>query len=275
MNSYTMKRLFLLLALVGMIVTSCEDEEYANPDEIIKFVDNTTKTICLLNWDTNGDAELSISEAVAVTDIGTKFQSKDIMAFDEFKYFTGVTTIVTEAFKDCANLVKISIPNSVTMIGERAFFDCDSLTSITIPDSVTSISSSAFYGCNSLTSVTIGDSVTTIGRWAFSGCISLTSVTIPDSVTTIGDDAFKYCDSLTSVTIPDSVTTIGEEAFYSCTSLTSVYCKATTPPSLDGSRVFDDNHSGRKFYVPTGSVNAYKSATYWIEYASAIVGYDF
>ena len=106
------------------------------------------------------------------------------------------------------------------------------------------------------------------------GCLSLTSVNIPDSVTTIGGGAFWECN-LTSVTIGDSITTIGAEAFYSCTSLTSVYCKATTPPSL-GWNVFAYNGSDRKIYVPSSSVDAYKSTGYWSEYyADAIVGYDF
>lgn len=93
-------------------------------------------------------------------------------------------------------------------------------------------------------------------------------------VTTIGNSAFYGCTSLKSITIPEGVTEIGQSAFYVCTSLTSVYCKAITPPSLGG-YVFYGNHSDRKIYVPTGSVDAYKSATRWSEYADAIVGYNF
>ena len=93
-------------------------------------------------------------------------------------------------------------------------------------------------------------------------------------VTTIGHYVFYRCRSLTSVTIPDSVTTIGEGAFYWCNSLTSVYCKAITPPA-GGIYMFSDNASGRKIYVPMESVEAYKSASYWSEYADDIVGYNF
>ena len=185
-----------------------------------------------------------------------------------------VTTIGRDAFYNCSSLTSVTIGDSVTTIGDLAFNSCSSLTSITIPDSVTTIGNWAFYNCSSLTSATIGDSVTTIGDLAFYGCSSLTSVTIPDSVTTIGELAFYGCSSLTSVTIGNSVTTIGDLAFYGCSSLTSVYCKATTPPT-GGFNMFDGNASDRKIYVPTGSVEAYKSASGWSEYADAIVGYDF
>ena len=214
-----------------------------------------------------------------------------------------VTEIGEEAFEDCFSLTSVTIPDSVTEIGSYAFSGCRNLTSITIPDSVTEIGSSAFYGCSSLTSVTIPDSVTSIGELAFSVCSSLTSITIPDSVTSIGESAFRFCSSLTSVTIGDSVTEIGEEAFddcfsltsvtigdsvteigdyafLNCSRLTSVYCKPTTPPT-GGEDMFKYYNNWEelpidcKIYVPRNSVSAYKSAQYWSEYASNIVGYDF
>ena len=132
----------------------------------------------------------------------------------------------------------------------------------------------AFSHCTSLTSVTIPDSVTSIGEYAFSSCTSLTSVTIPDSVTSIGNNAFYNCTSLTSVTIGNSVTSIGHGAFTRCTSLKEVYCKAATPPAVRND-MFSYNASGRKIYVPRESVEAYKSAKYWSDYASEIEGYDF
>ena len=186
-----------------------------------------------------------------------------------------VTTIGEGAFGSCDSLTSVNIPDSVTTIGKEAFRYCDSLTSVNIPDSVNTIGDDAFEDCDSLTSVNIPDSVTEIGWRAFEYCDSLTSVNIGNSVTTIGAFAFYHCDSLTSVNIGDSVTTIGNKAFYYCNSLTSVYCKATTPPALGETSVFDANGSGRKIYVPAGSVNAYKSAENWSEYADAIVGYDF
>ena len=105
-------------------------QECVDMSQIIKFVDNNVKTICLVNWDLDGDAELSVGEAELVTDIGTKFQGKDIMSFEEFKYFIGVTTIVNEAFKGCTDLVKIAIPYGVGTIGTHAFSDCKSLVTV-------------------------------------------------------------------------------------------------------------------------------------------------
>jgi hypothetical protein len=86
--------------------------------------------------------------------------------------------------------------------------------------------------------------------------------------------AFDGYTSLASVTIPDSVTKIGGKAFNGCTSLKEIYCKSTTPPTGSTS-MFNNNALDRKIYVPSNSVDAYKSAQYWSNYASYIVGYDF
>ncbi len=219
-----------------------------------------------------------------------------------------VTQIGDGAFGSCLSLEHVTLPNSLISIGDRAFYYC-SLTSITIPDSVTEIGEAAFYFCLSLTAFygkyasednrcliidnvlnsfaigcgakeyTIPDGIISIGIQAFYDCASLTRVTIPDSVTSIGGYAFENCTSLTSITIPDSVTSIGDWAFEGCTSLTEVYCKPTTPPTAAGyySRwnAFDNNASERKIYVPTASVEAYKSADGWKDYADYIEGYDF
>ena len=94
---------------------------------------------------------------------------------------------------------------------------------------------------------------------------------IPDGVKTIAESAFNDRPQLRKITIPASVTRIEDSAFYRCYNLSEVHCKAATPPSLTGTLHFEENASGRKIYVPTASLDAYKSAKNWSTYADAIV----
>lgn len=222
----------------------------------IEFADAEVKRICVENWDTNGDGELSHKEAAAVTDLGYAFmasvQSPNslITSFEELQYFTGLNTIGYSAFYYCTNLQSVNLPEGVTSIGDYAF-SFSKLTSITIPEGVTNIGEGAFDGCDNLaefsgkfasndqrclivdgelvsfassgvTSYTIPEWVVSIGNSAFSRCSGLTSITIPESVTSIGRYAFHDCYRLTQLTIPESVTSIGEEAFWGCSNLTSI-----------------------------------------------------
>lgn len=178
------------------------------------------------------------------------------------------SSAITQNEINLSNLVDVEIGDCVTSIGSAAFYQCSSLTSIDIPNSVTIIGGDAFIWCSGLTSVTIGTSVRVIGNAAFKNCRSLTSCTIPNSVTNIVMYAFQDCRSLSSITIPDSVTSIGGGAFNYCSGLTSVTVEAVDPPTL-GYTAFN-NTNNCPILVPSASLEAYKAASGWSDYASRI-----
>ena len=130
----------------------------------------------------------------------------------------------------------------------------------------TQIIDTTFRGCNSLTSTTIPNNVTNIGNFAFYQCYNLTSINIPNSVTTIGESAFGECGFLESATIGNSITYIGNYVFGYCESLGSVTITSTTPPQI-GEEIFN---YAPYIYVPSDSVDTYKAAEGWSNYASYI-----
>ena len=210
-----------------------------------------------------------------------------------------VTSIGEAAFYDCRSLTSVTIPDSVTSIGHVAFYRCLHLaefngkfasedkrclivdgelkffafagvTEYTTPTNVTSIGCYAFAHSNNLTSITVSNGVNEICTWAFWGCGNLTNINLPNSLTKIGGAVFQDCSSLVSITIPSSLTKIEDSVFKNCTSLQSVYCQPTVPPTAS-TTMFENNAADRKIYVPASSVEAYKSAQYWSDYADAIV----
>ena len=198
----------------------------------IEFADAKVKEICVANWDTNGDGELSKLEASMVSDLGNEFRYKyELRSFHELKYFTGLISISGLAFSGTYDF-SVTIPENVKDI---SFFDWHPRTvevvennpylkfvdgvlynndltilyyctedgdkqEFEIPNSVKRISSGAFYG-RKMTSVTIPQSVTDIWTEAFWGCSSLTSIFIPNSVTDIGTGVFGGCKNLTSIIV--------------------------------------------------------------------------
>ena len=180
----------------------------------------------------------------------------------------GVTSIGESAFESCFALANVSLPNSVKTISNSAFASCTSLTSIVIPSQVTEIEGLTFWSCYSLESVTIPEGVTKIGFSAFDLCPSLTNITIPNSVTAIERRAFAE-SGLTGIIIPANVNSIAEWAFNGCTALTHITVHAVNTPADVTESTFS-NTNDCLIYVPSGSLNAYKTAAGWSNYASRI-----
>lgn len=241
---------------------------------VCKYNVEDTSSETTLFYDTTNFSAMEI-DGVEQAEVVSYYQF-DTIGEHTVKYtLTDTASIGESAFTYCYSLTSIDIPSGVTSIGESAFNECRSLTSIVIPNSVTSIGDYAFQSCSGLTRLNsevdgvynIPSGVTSIGDGAFSSAY-FTNVTIPDSVITIGEGAF-FCYDLTTVIIGSGITNMGNVVFDECTNLISVTILASVPPTI-GFNVFNYNAEGRKIYVPSGSVNAYKAAEGWEDWAEDI-----
>lgn len=194
---------------------------------------------------------IDCEESVTEVDIPSEIDGLPVLFIEEY------------AFKGCASLKSITIPDGINHVKNGAFWDCLSLTSITISDSVISFSRDACIGCNNLIDINVSENneafssengvlfnkdktqlikypegkeekdyiipngVVEIYSSAFAECSALTSVTIPDGVESIGAYSFALCPSLTSVTIPDSVIDIARYSFCICSSLKEITIKGS------------------------------------------------
>lgn len=93
----------------------------------IAFLSEGAKTVCVNNWDDDGDGELSLEEAAAVKTIGTAFRKASFESFSELQYFTSISEIPDQAFANCTSMMSIYIPANVKSIGRNAFTGCNNL----------------------------------------------------------------------------------------------------------------------------------------------------
>ena len=267
------------------------------PAEIIEFADAKVKSICVANWDTDGDGELSKVEAAAVTTLMDESNNplflekasmpNKITSFNELQYFTGLTKIEEQAFMGCTKLVSIILPKTITEIDANAFNNCALLTQIVLPEGVEKIESGAFR-FSGLVNIYIPKSVTTIGSSLFgnklvsivvadknetydsrNGCNAIIrtsdntliagckSTVIPSDITTIGPSAFSFNSGLTEIVIPASVSSFKTSPFHNCQKLTSVICKWDVPPFNLSNQSFSGISDDCVLTVPNGTKDAY------------------
>ena len=222
---------------------------------IIDFADSKVKSICVANWDVDDDGELSIGEALKVTDLGESFRgNSSITTFNELKYFENLSSICNDAFRDCSNLSSVELSGNVTKIGDWAFAECENLTEINFPEGLKLIGDRTFENCD-LQNVVLPKSLEKTGAWCFLGNKALTSagpsgngyeyaITYPnswsslhenifsgtpitsavitDNISAIGNGVFMDCGLLTDVVLPNTIEEIGEMSFGGCGKLQSI-----------------------------------------------------
>ena len=194
--------------------------------------------------------------------------------------FDGILTEIGPAFLN-TDLSSIVIPQSVNTLNNDCF-KMTHLKSLHIPDNVVKIYDFIIAGtdveeitvdinnkhfdsrdnCNAIIQTDVPGKIILI-----TGC---KTTVIPDSVTHISGSAFYACGGLNKINIPSSITFIGINSFTSCYNLSEVIVNATDPPFLGGPTFFD-NAPGRKIKVPAESLQAYKTAPGWSDYADDII----
>ena len=237
------------------------------------FTDDTYKTSAL----TIPDRMFNNNQRIRTVNI-SGIKTVESYAFIQCKAtslsFPDVETIGYQAFFQCrgASDVPLSIPNVVT-IGEEAFkeaYVCGESASNRFLD----ISKCVSIGHNAFRSTRINgfkmDSVETLGNnpW-FGSWFSMTTVVFP-KLKTAHEQMCRGVNFTNLVIGPDWESCGGGFAGYDMDWRNKyVYVYATTPPTMGGD--FSLWKPPVAFYVPAESVDAYKAAPYWSQYASIIL----
>ena len=213
----------------------------------------------------SGDISLSIVE---MPDFATSIEREAFRGCSSLKSIAipaMIKVIEINAFASCTALESISFGNSLENIGYYSFDGCTSLKTIEIPQSVTGIAGGAFNRCSSLTKVVVPESVKTMGTDVFAFCTALEEASLPSSLAYIAARLFKGCTALSVVTIGNAVENIDGDVFNGCNNLTTFNCMTATPPACG--KAFDATMlENCTLYIPTGSLEAYKTADYWKEF---------
>lgn len=95
---------------------------------------------------------------------------------------------------------------------------------------------------------------------------------MPDSLIEIRDYALWGLTSINELVIPPLVTKIGRSSLRNMPKLETLIAKPINPPSM----ATDDNpltntNNIKMIYVPSDSINAYKTADIWKDYASLMM----
>lgn len=137
--------------------------------------------------------------------------------------FVGFDQIRINACNDYYELHSVIIHSPCYMIGSMAFKNCAQLVSVELPDTITDFAEDTFNGCTSLSEIVLPKNLRNMHGGNFIGCSSLTEIVIPASVESIANKAFENCTGLTTVTFKGTPNLlIASDVFTGCTNLTTI-----------------------------------------------------
>ena len=165
------------------------------------------------------------------------------------------------------NTLRKAVLKSGAALGNYSFASCSALSEVVLPQNITYIPNFAFALCYGLTSINISNGVTGIGQNAFRQCLGLEEIILPD-VTTISNAAFS-ASGLKRVVLGSKLIAMAAQVFSNCEQLEQVVLHSVSPPTL-GTNVFANLPDDCIIYVPSESVEAYKTANRWSGYATHI-----
>ena len=199
---------------IGKVAYQCVDknlEEYTIKDGTVTLADNLFE-----NWQGNAT---TFHIPASVEQIGSRvFAGTQIKTLPEMP---GLKRIGDEAFYQCKNLKKVTIPETVEYIGGGAFYGCSNIWSLTY-NAINAECERLMESNIPLEKIVIGDKVRRLPRGIFSGR-EFTEVTLPACLERIDEFAFYGCKNLTTINISDSIRYIGDNAFYGCSSLKNIH----------------------------------------------------
>ncbi len=255
-------------------------EVYSNNALLVKATANTVNLAEYLTNEGTFEIKVRITNALMVTS-----EYSNVLSFTRTFGTIGLAYELSSdgTYYICSGIgeatdTDIIIPNSynglaVNEIKDEAFYNTGTLTSVFIAENIY-IGTRAFSQNIKLAKVTVSAGVTS-ELDAFYNNYNLTDVTLKHGVKEIGDCMFRVCKNLSEIIIPSSVTNMGYSAFLGDSALKKVTILARIPPTLDkGSynsfTIFNSCHESLKIYVPAESVEAYKAADGWADYAENI-----
>lgn len=268
--------------------------------DYIRFKDEAVFNLLMSKGISSDGIGITKDDAAKVSSIDTWFQNSNIQSFSEFQYFTGVTSLIANAFAG-STITEIILPPQCISLGQQSFISSqledinlnyvtnigayaiakNNIQVVNAPNLLT-LDVGNFHSCpllekiEDLGRITSVNGGTTYATAMCQSCHNLQEVHFPDSLLQMSGIAiFGDCVNLKKCYMSANITTINVTNFAYINAGSSavhldVIMKGANPPTINSNFLY--RRSDFTIYVPDSAVSAYKAAPIWANFATKIKG---